>query len=405
MSDFYYERAVRLPPADAVLFMFNYENNTGINMDEVTISPPYGTDEQGHTMVKITGLNGTTVAGDGGYFNTATFGYYRVALSQIGLSTTGSFFDVIGSRPGFLDIVEELTRQTQFNCSPEDFYQVEYRSDIEGGYVLKAHPNSWRFTGEINIGHPRRANFDDVIPAGLELSFEDYNGIFDLKVDRLAINYDLTEYPTVVPKLIQGYKVQLNDIVLFNTLLVQADYSGLTLTNSTTPDSLLNIYQAQVIYHGPLRQDKDPKHLFTSRDMVIELQPSSTYAPLALGTMKLYYASTGTVVPTSGNELIYAMQMYSTPASGSLQAAFWSQCVVGKVLEDNGGAMDVSVAFEAAFGLSYDALIKRALKVTYNGPARPNDLVPEGKTTCNVVELSVVDSPLTFVYGPAKVYY
>lgn len=406
MTDFYYARGARLSPREAVLFMFNHTNDLGVNISEVDISNPLGYDAWGRTMVDIKGKGLSSPNGDGGYVGTARFAYMRVPLNLIDLPVDGSFFDTIGSKPSFLGIVEELTRRTQYGCTIEDFVQSEYSSDINGGYVLKAHPDSLRFEGEVNIGHPRRANFDEFVPVTIgELSFEEHNGVFDLKVDRLPVNFDITEYPSIISKLVSGYQVKLQDIVLFNTLLVQGAYSGLTIVNSVTPNSFLNINGMRVIYHGPLRQSSDDKHLFISRDRVIELVLDPAFAPRAFGNMKLYYSSAAVVTPIMASEKIYALNMFSTGLSGSTKAAFWQQCVTGTVLDDNGGAGDVSVAFETAFGLTYDLLLRRALRVTYNGPARPTDMVPEGALTIRVCELTPVDNLLTQVYGPAKVYY
>lgn len=406
MTDFYYQRAAKLLPKEAVLFMFNYTTGLDVNSFEADVSAPLGHDLQGRTVVYIKGKGVPGPNGDGGYINKAEFAYMRIPLDQIELPTDGSFFDVIGSRPSFQNIVDELIRRTQFGCTIDDFVQTEYRTDSLTGYVLKAAETSLRFEGSVNIGNPRRANFDEFVPADIgELTFEDYDGIFDLNLNRIAINYDITEYPDVIAKLVNGYKISTTDVVLFNLLLVQANYSGLTLYNNTTPNSLLNVYQSKVIYHGPLRRDHDDLHLFTSRDMVIELQPSSVYAPKALGTMKLYYASEGVQAPVMTSESIYALNLLSTEASGSAQAAFWAQCKVNTLFDQNGGGGDTTTAFQAAFGITYDLLLKQALRVTYNGPARPTDWVPEGKGTCNVCELTPIDNPLTFIYGPGKVYY
>lgn len=406
MSEFYAARAARLAPKEFVLFLFNHVSGLNVNSYEADVSAPLGKDAYGRTVVYIKGLGQLGPNGDGGYINKAEFAYPRAKLDQIELPTDGSFFDVIGSRPSFLDIVDELKRRTQYGCSVDDFIKTEYRSDQTTGYILRADPSSLRFEGSVNIGNPRRANIDEFIPADIgELSFEEFNGIFDLNLDRVHINYDVTEYPDEIARLVQGYKIRTQDIVLFNLLLVQASYSGLPLTNNATPNSLLNVYQAEVIYHGPLRRDHDDKHIFESRDRVIEIRPSATYAPKAMGTLKLYYASTGVTAPVLATQRIYAMNLYGTTASGSAQAAFWSQCVVGRLLDQNGTAGVIATAFTAAFGITYDSILKQALKVTYNGPARPTDQVPEGKATCNVCELSVVDGPLDFIYGPGKVYY
>jgi hypothetical protein len=406
MSEFYAARAVRLPPKDSVLFLFNYVSGLNINSYEADVSKPLGKDAQGRTVVLIKGRGVIGPNGDGGYINQAEFAYRRTNLADIGLPTDGSFFDVIGSRPTFENMVAELTRRTQFGCTVEDFIPIEYRSDQTTGYVLKADPNSLRFEGSVNIGNPRRANIDEFIPADIgEVSFEQYDGIFDLNLQRIDINFDVTEYPDQIDRLVQGYKIRTTDLVLFNLLLVQADYSGLPLTNNTTPNDLLNVYQAEVTYHGPLRQDADDHHVFSSRDQVIELTPSKTYAPRAMGVLKLYYSNDVPSSPVMASQNVYALNLFSTPASGSAQAAFWAQCKVGKLLDQNGTAGVIATAFQAAFGITYDPILKQALKVTYNGPARPFDQVPVGKTTCNVCELSVVDSPLDFIYGPGKVYY
>jgi hypothetical protein len=406
MSEFYAARAARLPPKDFVLFLFNHVSGLNINSYEAEVSAPLGKDAQGRTVVNIRGLGQPGPNGDGGYINRAEFAYRRTPLDQIDLPTDGSFFDVIGSRPTFVEIVDELRRRTQLGCTVADFIPTEYRSDQTTGYVLKADPNSLRFEGRVNIGNPRRANIDEFIPADIgELTFEQYDGIFDLNLNRIPINFDVTEYPDQITKLAKGYKIRTNDLVLFSLLQVQADYSGLPLTNDTTPNDLLNVYQAEVTYHGPLRQDADDKHLFASRDRVIELTPSKVYAPRAQGVLKLYYSTDVPASPVLASQNIYALNLLSTPASGSAQAAFWAQCVKGRLLDQNGTAGVISTAFQAAFGITYDPILKQALKVTYNGPARPIDQVPAGKTTCNVCELSVVDSPLDFIYGPGKVYY
>lgn len=406
MSDFYYQRAVKLPPKEAVLFLFNHATGLAVNSFEVEISEPLGRDPEGRTVVEIRGLGVAGPNGDGGYSEKARFAYRRTSLTSLDIPSDGSFFDVIGSRPNFLDMVNEVIRLTQMTCFPEDFIQTEYRSDIEGGYVLRASPKSWRFEGEINLGHPRRANFDEFVPGNLDgLTFEDQDGIFDLKVDRIDINYDVTEYPDIIAKLSPGYRLAANDFVLFNMLLVQANYSGLTLVNSTEPNAFLNVRNMEVTYHGPLRSTSDDKHLFESRDRVIEFTLDPAFALNAFGTIKLYYASVGIPVPVMNGPSVYAMNMYSTPGSGVGYEMFWEQCAVGTILDDNGTAGVVSVCFEAAFGLIYDLIVNRALRVTYNGPARPSDFVPEGKETVRVCELMPVDNPHTHIYGPAKVYY
>lgn len=406
MTDFYYQRAVKLPPAEAVLFMFNYTTGLNVNSWEADVSKPLGKDAQGRTVVYIKGKGTIGPNGDGGYINQAEFAYMRQPLDKIGLPTDGTFFDVIGSKPSFEDIVGELSRRTQYGCSKADFIQTEYRSDQLTGYVLRADPDSLRFEGSVNIGNPRRANFDEFIPADIgTLTFENYDGIFDLNLNRINVNYDITEYPDIQAKLVKGYKLQANDVVLFNLLTLQAGYSGLPLVNSSTPKDLLNVRDLEVIYHGPLRRDQDDKHLFTTRDRVVEMQPSAFYAPKALGTLKLYYSSQSVQTPVQASQLVYALNMYSKPASGTAQAAFWAQCKIGTLFDQNGGAGDTSTAFQAAFGITYDQLLKLTLRVTYNGPARPTDTVPEGKATCNVCELTPIDAPLTFIYGPGKVYY
>lgn len=406
MSDFYYQRAAKLSPKEAVLFLFNHETGLAVNSFEVNISEPKGFDAEGRTVVEIVGVGTPGPNGDGGYIGKAVFAYRRTPLHGIGLPEDGSFFDVIGSRPSFLDIVNEVVRRTQMTCFPEDFIQTEYRTDISGGYVLKASPTSLRFQGEVNIGHPRRSNFDEFVPdEAVFLSFEEFDGAFDLKVDRININYDITEYPDIVARLQPGYRLAANDIVLFNLLLVQANYSGLTLVNSSIPSSFLNVRNMKVIYHGDIRPEADDKHLFSSRDRIIEFELDPNYSLKAFGTIKLYYASEGIPTPVMSSDSIYAMSMYSTPASGSAHAAFWEGCVVGSILDDNGTSGVVSGAFEAAFGLTYDLIINRALRVAYNGPARPSDFVPEGMETTRVCELVPVDKPLTHIYGPAKVYY
>lgn len=405
MSEFYAARATRLPPKEFVLFLFNYASDLNINGYEADVSDPLGKDAQGRTMVYIKGNGQDGPNGDGGFIGKAEFAYYRTNLANIKLPVDGSFWDVIGSQPSFYEIVDEVIRRTQFGCSVADFIPTEMRTDNLTGYVLKADPKSLRFEGQVNLGVPRRANIDQFIPAGLTGSFTQYNGMFDLNLSRIPINYDITEYPDVIKQLVKGYKIKTTDVVLFNLMLVQAAYSGLPLTNNTTPKDLLNVYQAEVIYHGPLRADADDKHLFESRDRVVELRPSATYAPRAQGTLKLYYASETPPTPVQASLPIYTLNMLSTTASGTAQADFWSKCVVGKLLDQQGTAGVIATAFQAAFGITYDAILKQGLKVTYNGPARPSDQVPAGKTTCNVCELSVVDAPNDFIYGPGKVYY
>lgn len=404
-SEFYVARAVRLPPKEFVLFLFNYTSGLNINGYEVDVSDPLGKDTAGRTVVYIKGNGQDGPNGDGGFIGRAEFSYFRSNLNNIGLPVDGSFWDVIGSQPSFYEIVDELKRRTQFGCTVEDFIPTEMLTDNLTGYVLKASPKSLRFEGQVNLGVPRRANFDQFIPADLAGDFSQYNGIFDLNLTRVPVNYDITEYPDVIKQLVKGYKIRANDVVLFNLMLVQASYSGLTLTNDTVPKDLLNIYQAEVIYNGPLRIDADDKHLFESRDRVVELKPSSTYAPRAQGTLKLYYASNTPPTPQKASLPVYALNMLSTTASGSAQASFWSSCTVGKLLDQQGTAGVIATAFQAAFGITYDAILKQGLKVTYNGPARPSDQVPAGKTTCNVCELSVVSAPNDFIYGPGKVYY
>lgn len=406
MSEFYAARAAKLPPKEFVLFLFNHVSGLNVNSFEADVSAPLGKDQFGRTVVYIKGRGQQATNGDGGYVNKAEFAYPRVKLSDAQLPTDGSFFDVIGSRPSFLDIVDELKRRTQYGCTVDDFIKVEYRSDQTTGYVLRADPASLKFEGSINLGNPRRANIDEFIPADIgELSFAEYDGIFDLNLNRIAINFDITDHPNEINRLVEGYKVRTQDVVLFNNLLAQANYSGLPLTNNQTPNSLLNIYQAEVIYHGPLRRDSEDKHLFASRDRIIELQPSPVYAPKAIGTLKLYYASVTPTPPPAATRQIYTMSLYNTPVSGSGHADFWRQCVVGKLLVQSGTAGVIAVAFTEAFGITYDAILRQAFKVTYNGPARPIDQMPEGKQTCNVCELSVVDGALDFIYGPGKVYY
>lgn len=406
MSDFNATRASKLAPKDFVLFLFNYATGLSVNSFDVDVSDPLGKDKQGRTVVYIKGRNKTAPNGDGGYINRAEFAYNRTPLSQIDLPVDGSFWDVIGSKPSFLAIVDELYRRTQCGCTVEDFVQTEYRTDNTTGYVLQAAPTSLRFEGEINLGNPRRANFDEFVPDDIgELSLAAYNGVFDLNLNRININFDITEYPDEAARLVTGYKLRTTDVTIFNFLLQQAAYAGLQLTNNTTINNLLNVYQAEVIYHGDLRQASDDKHLFASRDKVIELRPSATYAPKAYGTLKLYYASEGVTTPSLATKTIYPLAMLRTEASGFAQAAFWSTLVSGKLLDQQGTAGTIASAFLAAFGITYDQILKQQLKVSYNGPHRPQDSIPAGKESCNVCELSVVDAPLDFIYGPAKVYY
>lgn len=406
MSEFYYARAVKLPPNDFVLFLFNYATGLGLNNFEATVSKPLGLDEAGRCIVEIVGKGELGPNGDGGYFNKARFAYRRTPLSALGIPEDGSFFDIIGGRPSFKAIVSEVRRRTQFNCDVDDFVQTEYRTDLSENYVLRAHPDSLRFEGQVSLGRPRRANFDQFIPEdALEYSLADMDGIFDLKIDRMVSNFDFTNYQSMVSKLVVGYVVKTSDVQLFNAMLLQASFNGMQLVNQVASDSFLNVNGMTVIYHGPLRQDADDKHPFESRDRVIELVPNTTYAPKAFGSLKIYYCSTAPAAPTLASEHVYALNMHGTQASGTAYAEFWRSVVVGVVLDDNGPSMVVKDAFEAAFGLTYDLLLKRSLRVTYNGPARPNDFVPAGLTTCNVVEMMPVDSLLDYVYGPAKVYY
>ena len=406
MSEFLNDRAAKLSPPEAVLFIMNYENGTNVNFDKVIVGPPVAKDTEGRTKVVI---SGTGKRGPSNYDvleGSVDFWYRRTPLSGVGIATDGTFYDGITDKVSFLSIVARVKEVTGINCSADEFVPTPFDAASQTGYVLKAAVKSWRFEGEINIGMPRRTDLDaglPIPPAQLPLSLFDSNNQLSSRLSTMYLNLDLTAWPNLLALLQQGYKVKTTDTALATALNSQPGRKSMNFTIGLVPNQSLNIYNATVIYNGPVR-GVDPQG-YAGQTGVIVLQPDAAYAAGATGNLYIYYWIGITSVLDTANYTAVMLNTMGTAQSGMGEHAFWASLPVGSLLSEATDRTSLSRAFNKAFGLPYELRYGQCMVVAYNGPVRPTDPLPGTNADLNVVEIQALEVRNSTVRGRTRVYY
>lgn len=406
MSLFINDRAARLKPDEAVLFLYNQVNGSTVNRHEVDISPPLAVDAEGRTRVIIEG-RGTTLRNSAGVTGKVDFYYRRTPLDQLSLPVDGSFYTRVVGQPSFLSIVNELKRRTGMNCGPGDFEPTPFNPLSATGYVLKAKAKSWRFQGEVNLGMPAQTQLSSVLQFStgqLPLSLYEEREALTRQLSTRYTNLDLTAWPQWISRLTAGYELDRVDSDLVGILNGQAGKGAINFTLTPVTNALLNLQSATVEYNGPIR-GQDPLGYLPEQDHVIVLVPNALYAPRTLGKLYLYYIGGVTPVLEQGVANVHWLNRLGTAQSGLGEAAFWSSLKVGKPLTQDVVWADLLRAFKQAFGLTYEVSLGQALTVTYNGVLRASDpLAPQGNPQ-HVLILSASSDRLSPVRGQARVYY
>lgn len=398
------KRARALSSRDQVLFIYNYENDTYINNFEVEIDPPSGSDASGRTKVVIRGKGEIGPRGNGGYTGEVNFFYRRTPLNLLELPTDGTFYTFIREEVGFLSIVDEVARRTGFNLSYEDFVDEPFNALSMTGYVLKAHPDSFRFEGEINLAMPLRKDLASNLPFTDVLSFPDSDAQLSLLITRQYIGLDLTPWPALITEFKVGRKVGLADDVLLAALRQQTGVGSLDLRIGPGSFNRLNIYQAEVIYNGLLR-DEDMRPYHKGLDSVIVFKPAPNYSDGALGNLSVHYNSKAVVKRYELDSRVYMLQMMGSENSGTLFPATWAKAKAGQFIEQIDTYQQVSLAFESALGIGYEPTYGKDLIVDYNGPVTNEMPLPNDDTSYKVVRLRTAGGVNNLFQGSTYIYY
>lgn len=405
MAEFYNSRAARLAPDQAVLFIFNYENNTNINAFEVDVGRPEGVDSNGRTVVTLKGRGEVGPNGHGGYIGEVKFGYRRTPLSSLGLLDYGNFFDNMGKEPTFLNIVQEVYRLTQITLTREDFVDTPYDATLDSGYILQANPLSWRFEGQINLGQPTRRDLDQYLDIPQESQpldlFEENSDEVEKRLTYRYTNLDLTPYPVFVGRLSVGKVFRLGDSDIVAALNQQFGRGSLVFTLNAVPKDDLNLYDARVVYNGPVRE-LDRRPYLSSQTHVVILRPSESYVDGAVGDIYLHYEPAAVMGVDNNSYSPLFITPLSTTTVGSRD--YWANLALNSLISSANLAA-TSAAFLDTFGLNYEQRFGQAMRVVYVGPVRLTDALPDDTPGWRVTVVESDNHPLKPVIGTMKVYY
>lgn len=397
------QRAASLDSKNSVLFLFNLSSGYNYSSVDVDITPPVQLGPRGETEVNIKGLNYKGLSGVGAVDGIGRFTYLRRHLNELGIATDGSFFSIFPSAPSFLLAVEEFKRVTGFNCSAADFDEVAFEPAADGTRSLKAHPASWRFYGEVNLGRPNRDDISELIPQNVKASLESYKGVFWSNAARLHADMIITHMPNDYARVNVGFLLdRINDpFVQFMTDQLRA--SGVDASFSVTPVDWVNIFRAKVVYKGALRSTDKPPMDWLDRVLEFELAPPTGL--WTTGTLKLWFSTEIKGPPSQASSVLTALNLVGPELVSSSYAELLKVVTVGKTYRSVGNPRTAAELWLAVTGLVYRPANFDDLICTYNGPHRPKDQLPATVSSCHVIEFSRKLPATTGYSGPIKFFY
>lgn len=397
------DRMVRLAPQDSVLFLFNMASGYNYSLQDASVGKPLTVDAAGKTDILVTGKNYKGLSGVGPVIGTAKLTYIRRNIAHLQLPVNGSFFNVFSGEPHFLGAITEFKRLTGFNCSTEDFVEDAFQPDANGNRWLKAQPLSLRFVGEVNLGRPQLDNISVAIPGNISASLESYNGIFWAVANRFRADPIITDRPADYNRVSVGTVLNRITDTLVTYLTSFLRSKGIDAAFFPNRVERVNLFNAKVVYKGPLRQgDLAP---IPGIDRVIALELYRFPGQWLGGELKLWYSSKGVRTVSFTASEFTPLNMTTPKLLPAQWRSLFATATIGQHLSRLGTLRDLTDAFEWATGHPYLADVFGDLKVTYNGPHRPIDQVPVDSVSCRVIEFELGADSGVAISGPLKFYY